>query len=470
MATTTTTAISRPIPGPRAVPLLGWRAGLIALFRDPFAGLQRLHDTYGDVVAMARGDAAYVFGFGPEMNHRILATPEVFDAGTAMLARMPQHTALARVNSHSIASTQGERHRQQRRLMQPAFHRQGIEAYRDIMVQRTRAMLDQWGSQPTVELNRAMRLLTRRIVVEALFGMDDDAESDRLGTLMQQMIAAAPLALIVPVDVPGSPYRRAVHVAGELEATIHALIARKRAQPDATDLLAVLVHTRDAGGESLTDEELVSNVFALFTAGHETTANALTWTPFLLAQHPPVFAALLDELDAALHGDAPTAAQLAQLPLLDAVVKESLRLLPPAIIGQRAALVPTDLGGYALPAGATAFYSPFVTHRLPELYAEPHRFDPARWETLHPSPYEYLPFAAGPHMCIGWAFATQEIKIVLAMLVQRYRLALAPNTKASPTTHMNPKGGMRVRPLPQDRQFARVPVRGTINELVGLAG
>ncbi len=154
------------------------------------------------------------------------------------------------------------------------------------------------------------------------------------------------------------------------------------------------------------------------------------------------------------------------LPLLEGVIKESLRLLPPAIIGIRIAAQPTQLSGYAVPKGANVVYSEFVTQRMPELYAEPDRFKPARWATLDPSPYEYLPFAAGPHMCIGWAFAMQELRVVLAMLLQRYRLALVPGTRVDLTVRMQPKHGLPMHVHAQDRQFGATPVHGTIRNLI----
>ncbi len=216
----------------------------------------------------------------------------------------------------------------------------------------------------------------------------------------------------------------------------------------------------------LSDEELIGHAFTLFVAGHETTSNALAATVLLLEQHPAVLADLLDELDGTLHGAAPTVAHVGTLPLLEGVIKESLRLLPPAIIGIRIAAQPTQLSGYAVPKGANVVYSEFVTQRMPELYAEPDRFKPARWATLDPSPYEYLPFAAGPHMCIGWAFAMQELRVVLAMLLQRYRLALVPGTRVDLTVRMQPKHGLPMHVHAQDRQFGATPVHGTIRNLI----
>jgi cytochrome P450 len=257
-----------------------------------------------------------------------------------------------------------------------------------------------------------------------------------------------------------------LRISEQLDAFIRATIARKREQQDATDVLAALIQAHDEDGTKLSDDELVGHAFTLFAAGHETTSNALTWTLFLLSQHPRVFADLLDELEGTLHGNAPTIEQLGHLPLLDGVVKESLRLLPPASIGIRVTSASCELGGFTLPKGASIIYSEFVTHRLPELYKEPDRFKPERWATLDRSPYEYLPFSAGRHMCIGAGFATQEMKVVLAMLLQRYRLSVIPNARISANISMRPAHGMPMRVFSQDRQFQRVPIRGTITELI----
>ena len=231
-------------------------------------------------------------------------------------------------------------------------------------------------------------------------------------------------------------------------------------------MLAALVQAHDEDGTRLLDDELVSHTYVLFAAGHETTWKTLTWTLLLLNQHPHVATSLLDELDEALHGAALTVEQLSHLPLLEGTIKESLRLMGPAIMGMRTATASCELGGVALPKGARIFYSQFVTHRLPELYEEPERFKPERWLTLHRSAYEYLPFSAGHHRCIGSEFAMWEMKVVLAMLLPRYRLALRPNIRIDTSISMRPAHGMPMRIFPQDRRFEPVPVRGTIHDLV----
>ena len=468
---TTTATTHRALPGPRGLPVIGGRAGLLTLFGNPFGHLRRLYATYGDMVALAAGDPSYVVAFGPRLNQQLLAHADVFENSAGpFFARLPKDTALGRLLVNNLPVMNGAPHRQQRRLMQPSFHTQQIAAYHRDMVALTERMLARLQPGAELELLAEMKRLTQHIAVTTLFGMDNEAELDRVGALLKRAIdlSQSPLALLAPYNVVGLPFHRANRMAEQLERYIRTVAERKRTQPDARDVLATLVRARDEDGSVLSDDALIGNAFTLFVAGHETTSNALTWTVFLLDQHPQILADLVDELQGVLGGRAPALEDFARLPLLEGVIKESLRMLPPAPIGIRVAAVPCELGGYALPRGATVIFSEFVTHRIPELYEHPDRFNPRRWETLHPSPYEYLPFAAGPHMCIGWSFAMQELRVVLAMLLQRYRLALVPDQTVVPGIAMRPAHGIQVRVHQQDRQFVATPVRGTIHKLVEL--
>jgi cytochrome P450 len=226
------------------------------------------------------------------------------------------------------------------------------------------------------------------------------------------------------------------------------------------------VQARDEDGSKLSDDELVGHTFTLYVAGHETTANALTWSIFLLHQHPDILSKLLEELDGNLKGSDPSLENLASLSLLDGVIKESLRLLPPAGIGVRITSQSCELGGYSIPKGTNVFFNQMITHRLPELYEEPDRFKPERWNSIKRSPYEYLPFSAGQHMCIGWNFATLEMKVVLAVLLQRFRFVMISGSKITPNIMMRPIYGIPMKIVPQDGKFSRVPVKGKINQYV----
>lgn len=464
----TRTVPRQTLPGPSAFPLLGSGANLLKLFRDPCTYSRLLHDTYGDVVALAQGDPTYVFAFGPALNFQLLSQPALFEMGKGKLLKGTQDTALGRLLLHNLLNMNGERHKLHRHLMQPAFHKRQVGLYYDDMVALTGLMLERWRSLPQIELYAEMKQLTQRIAVKTLFGLSDEQEIDHIGALFQKFQAAPARLLYTPrIDVPGLPYHRALRLAVQLESFLRAMIARKRADSESTDVLSMLVLAHDEDGTRLTDEELVSHTLSLYAAGHVTTSTALTWTIFLLHQHPHVHADLFAELDDRLRGDAPALESLQQCSLLDGVIKESLRLLPPTPTSMRIAASTCEVGGFALPKGATIFFSPFLTHRLPELYEEPGHFKPGRWATLSRTPYEYLPFAAGTHRCIGAEFALLEIKVVLAMLLQRYRLAVVPNARIEPKgSGLSPAYGMPMRIIPQDRKFERVPVRGSIHRLV----
>jgi len=456
----------RTIPGPRGLPLLGWQINMMKLFVNPYSYMFRLHERYGDIVALARGTTSNVVAFGPALNFRILSNPDLFITGTGPFIKLSPDSTMGRLMMNNLGVMNGEKHRQHRHLMQPAFHKQQILHYCNDMIALTQNTLDSWQTKTEIDLHREMQQLTQRIAVKTLFGVYNEEELNRISVLLRKMIGTIQFALFIPIDIPGTPYHHAQRIAEQLSAYLQSLIKQKRQQQDQNDVLAALVHTHDEGGAMLSDDELVGHAFTLFVAGHETTSNSLTWTMFLLNQHPQVAADLLDELDGTLHGNAPTIEQINKLPLLEGVVKESLRLLPPASLGIRNTSTECELGGYELPKGANIIYSEFVTHRLPELYEDPHRFKPERWATLDRSPYEYLPFSAGRHRCIGWSFAMQELKVVLAMLLQCYRLSVVANTKITPNISMRPAHGMPMHVFPQDRQFERVAVRGAIHQLI----
>jgi cytochrome P450 len=240
-------------------------------------------------------------------------------------------------------------------------------------------------------------------------------------------------------------------------------------------VLSILIEAHDEDGVGLTDDELVGHVSVLFIAGHETSAFTLAWTLFLLAQHPRANADLEAELRSALRGDAPTAESLARLPLLDAVVRESMRLLPPTpFLFVRRGTSAFSLGPYSLPAGAQVILSPLVTHRARSIYTEPKRFLPGRWDTISPGPYEYMPFGAGPRFCVGAAFGAQLVRITLAVLVQRFRFTLLLDARIARKAQgitMGPRYGMPMRVARHDGQLAPPSrVQGDIHELVDLPG
>jgi cytochrome P450 len=292
-----------------------------------------------------------------------------------------------------------------------------------------------------------------------------------VGRKLQGWLDLFKLAAALPLDVPGLPYRRWLDLTQAIEDDMRSIIAEKRRDPgDGRDILSALLAATDEHGVPLDLDTLVGHTSVLFAAGHETSANALCWTLVLLSQHPDVAAALHEELSAELRGDAPDVEQLGRLPLLDGVVKESLRLLPSVPFNHRIAAVDTELGGHGIPRGTELISSAYHTQRMAEVYAEPRRFLPERWQTLDPGPYAYCPFGAGPRMCIGATFATMEIKLVLAILLQRFRLALPRGARVgtSLTITLRPASSLSMLVRPTGESPARGPqgIRGPLARMV----
>ncbi len=458
------------IPGPPPVPLVGRVIQSYKVLRDPVRYLRWTYKTYGPISAVQRGDTSSIFAFGPDYNRLLLSNGALF---YTIFETITPKRSKERRRGVGLLNMNGEQHKQQRKLMMPAFHRKQVESYCADMVTYTEALLNRWRPGEPLDMAVEMRELTMRIAVKTLFGLDLADGIHGVGESLRQLLDAgifSPAVAFFPIDLPGTPYRRVLRLGAWFEQEIMQLIATKRANPtDQRDVLATLIHARDEEGARMTDAELIGQANTLFIAGHETSSNALAWTLFLLTQHPQDFAEVVDELDSVLAGATPSVEQLGQLIKLDHVVKESLRLIPPAALTSRISTAPFELGPYSLPKDTIVTFGQYITHHMPELYAEPDKFKPRRWETIDPSPYEYLPFGAGPRMCIGATFAMTEIKLVLAMLLQRYRPAVPRGTQVD--WHLRVTLAPRAMPMvveSQDRRFRKEPVRGNIHELVDL--
>jgi cytochrome P450 len=461
------------IPGPSPSPVLGYRGNIVRFFLDPIAFLQTLYHDYGKIAALTHNNPTWLAAFGPEYNQQILSHADTFLISPLPVSA-PPGTALNRLTS-GLVFMNGPIHRQQRRLMMPAFHKKYIDSYRDDIVAITQRMLDSWQIGQHLNIAREMQKLTLQIATKSFFGVDVREQAGNIGTLMHGWIqmATSPAVLMFQKDLPGTPYRALQRLSQRIETQIRALIASKRADPsEQLDVLATLINTRDEDGSSMTDDQLIGHAHVLFEAGHETTASALTWTLFLLAQHPKILADLRDELAGVLRGAPPTVEHLAQLPLLERVVKESMRVLTPVVFMMRLTAEPCTLGPYRLPQGARVIYSQYISHRLPELYSEPATFRPDRWLSIEPNGYEYIPFGAGPHVCIGAAFAMMELRMVLAMILQRYGLELEQGARIDRQVQLTlaAKRGVPMQVIPRDRAPQQAEVRGNIRELVDLPG
>ena len=480
---------SLKVPGPSALPLLGPIAELLRFVLDPISHVGALFEKYGPIaqlvvgsptriVSTERNVPGTVFLFGPEYNRALLTNHADFHkcALTGPLypsePLSPRTRPLTRMLTGLFHANEAD-HRTQRRLLMPAFHRTRIESYRDEMVAVTDALLGDFRPGTTRDIRPDMMHVTLRIATATLFGADLGELGLQIGHDLESWGATLRGANIVPFDLPLTPYRHWLDLSSNIDRRMLEVIRRKREQGGGgRDMLSMLIEARDEGGAGLSEDELIGHAGVIFAAGHETSSNALSWTLFLLAQHPQILADLCDELAGKLRGGAPTFEDLAELPLLDRVVKESLRLFPPAPLNHRITARDAELGPYRIPAGTEVLSSIYHTHRMPELYPEPLRFHPDRWQGFEPGPYAYNPFSAGPRMCIGATFAWFEIKIVLAMLLQRFRLELIPNQRIDRyfgiTLAPSPRVLMRVHRT--DRAYARAaPVHGNVHQMLDLS-
>lgn len=491
----THSVLERPdfqIPGPRPLPLIGRTLNSIQFARDSIGYTRQLFHDYGHLVALTQGGGTRlysprptcpgtIFAYGPELVHQVTMQHDVYYKYplTGPLYRLRDTSERTKPLQHFLVGLFGineTHHLQQRKLMMPAFNRQQLATYAADMIAITEDELQRLQPGQVYEMAAFMRQLTLRIATKSLFGADIGTSGGNAGQIIHDALhlQGKLLLQVLPLDLPGFPLHRYLNLAAQYEVMMQALIAAKQQQDShQADVLSILIQVRDeASGSRLSEAELLGHVGVLFVAGHETSANALTWTLFLLSQHPQIMGDVLDELDACLHGSPPTIEQLQQLPLLERVIKESMRILPPVPWNGRVTAKPTELGGYALPEGTEVLVSIYQTHQMPELYPDPASFNPSRWETSHPTAYEYNPFSAGPRICIGAGFAMMEIKIILAMLLQRYRLQFVPRHPIERTgvIVMSPKFGLSMQVHSQDRQFHQGvgEVRGNVREMVKL--
>jgi cytochrome P450 len=328
--------------------------------------------------------------------------------------------------------------------MQPAFHRKRLAAFGTLMTSATVMMLDQWqaiaeGNQ-RLDVAAEMLHLTLRIVGQALFTIDLSDETHSVGqavTTVNRLLSDYIYAPFPPLSVPTPRTRRLRAARRTLDQVVHGIIAQHRQQDtDTGDLLSMLLFVRDEEtGQGMNDQQVHDEVMTLLLAGHETVSIALTWTWYLLSQHPEVERRLHAELDEVLGGQMPTVDHLGKLSYTRMVLEEALRLYPPAWIFGRKALADDEIGGYFIPANSMIVLSPYVTHRHPTFWEDPEAFDPERFapERSASRPhYAYFPFGGGPRLCIGSNFALMEMQFILATIAQRYRLHLVPGHLIEP--------------------------------------
>jgi cytochrome P450 len=431
-------------PGPHGRLLIGV---LPEFCKDAPGYLQKIAREYGDVAYLPLGRQHIYYLGHPDSIRDILVTNQNKFKKSRMLERAQL------LLGEGLLTSEGEHHRRQRRLVQPAFHRDRMAGYAAVMVDRAVRVRDQWQSARPFDVLEAMMRLTLAIVAQTLFSTDVDSEAGEIGTALTEVFSLFEIILMpfseILEKLPLPAVRRFKRARKRLDKTIYRLIAERRASGiDAGDLLSMLLLAQDdEGSGGMTDQQVRDEALTLFLAGHETTADALTWTWYLLSQNPSAEAALHAELDL-LGGRPPGFEDLPQLRYAECVFSEALRLYPPAWGIGRRALEDYPVGGFVVPARSVVLMSPFVMHRDPRWFPDPLAFRPERWLSEDPArpKFAYFPFGGGARVCIGERFAWMEGVLLLATLAQRWRLRLEPGHRVE--THaritLRPKYGMRM--------------------------
>ncbi|MBX9602996.1 MAG: cytochrome P450 [Bryobacteraceae bacterium] len=438
--------VRRP-PGPKSRPVVGY---LPEFRKNPPPLLARFAREYGDIV---------YFKLGPQHTYLLNHPDFVKDVFVTHSANFTKSRILQRAKSllgEGLLTSEGDAHKRQRRLMQPAFHHQRLIGYSRQMSRYAGLWRGRWKDGETRDIHEEMMRLTLAIVGMTLFSADVEGDAPEVGEALGQILDLFNF-LFLPFSeylevLPIPPVRRMEKAREQLDSIIYRVIRERRASgEDKGDLLSMMLMAVDEDGAGvMSDQQVRDEAITIFLAGHETTANALTWTWYLLSQHPEVEAKLHAEVDRVLGGRLPEFEDLPNLKYAEMVLAESMRLYPPVWAIGRRAKSDYPVGGFVIPGGSVVILSPWVSHHDPRWYPDPLKFDPERWtpdESGKRPKFSYFPFGGGPRLCIGERFAWIEGTMLLAALAAKWRLRLDPHQKVEPkaTITLRSRYGMRMR-------------------------
>lgn len=426
-----------------------------ALLRDPLSLYLAAQKTYGNIVWFRAMPpfSWYMVTEPHDIEHVLVTRQKNYVKGDFFLR------ALKPILGRGLFTNEGESWLQQRRLIQPTFHRGHVTALADTILRPTAARLDAWeaiaASGEPIDMLDEMTRLTLQVAGLSMFGTDVSDEANEIARSARVVFAYASYRLNEPFPWPlavpnarNQAFKRALH---DLDSVVYAIIQRRRREgSERNDLLALLMNAQDADtGAKMSDLELRDEIVTLLLAGHETTAATLSWVWYLLALNPEAETTLHAELDSVLAGRAPTAEDVPNLPYTDHVIQEALRLYPPAWGMPRQAVEEDELSGYKIPPGAVLNLCTWVTHRRPDLWEHPERFDPDRFSPERSADrprFTFLPFGGGARQCVGSSLALLESRLVLASAAQRYRARLVPGHPVipDPTFTLRPRYGVRM--------------------------
>jgi len=431
-------------PGPSGG-LRQWFTG--PLNSDPLGYFTGLVREYGDFVGMRILNFHILLINHPDDIENVLVNhPRKFIKGRVLQANK-------RVFGRGLLTSEGDFWLRQRRLAQPAFHRARIAGYASTMVEYTERLLHEWQDGEERDIHKEMMRLTLQIVGKTLFDADVERDAQDIGKSLELLLELAAnfrRTIFIPQWIPTPTNLRLERAIRQIEKVLYRIIAEKRASGrDAGDLLSMLLAAQDEDGSRMTDKQLRDEAITLFLAGHETTANTLSWTWWLLAQNPAVEGKLHAELRRVLGGRAPSLDDLPKLAYTNHVITESMRLYPPAWGSARTAIEEHEIAGYSVPRGSGVSFAQWTVHRDARWYDAPGEFRPERWEgdLLKRIPrFAYFPFGGGPRQCIGNTFALMETALVLATIAQQYRFRLVEGHPVVPLASitLRPRYGVKV--------------------------
>ncbi|OBF05650.1 cytochrome P450 [Mycobacterium sp. ACS4054] len=414
----------------------------------PGEALLALYRRRGAVIDAGVGRYGYTYLLGAEANKFVFANADAFSWRLTF-----QNLAIVDGPTALIVSD-GDDHRRRRSVVAPGLRHRQIQDYVATMVSNIDAVIDGWRPGQRLDIYRECRSAVRRSTAESLFGPRLAAHSDFLGRQLQPLLDLThqlPQAVALQQRLNAPAWRRAVAARRRIDDLIDAQIAAARAEPSPDDhMLTMLINGRGDEGYALSDNEIRDAVISLITAGYETTSGALAWAIYALLSQPGAWDTAAGEVARVLDGRPPAAADLTALTYLGGVVHETLRLYPPGVISARRVIRDLSFDGHRIPAGRLLIFSPYVTHRIAEIWPEPTQFRPQRWDSdapgyRKPAPHEFIPFSGGLHRCIGAAMATTEMTVMLARLIARTTLRMPEQRiRAANLAALSPKPGLTV--------------------------
>lgn len=440
--------------------------------QNPISCMQRLHSECGDLAVLEDEGQRIAFVFSPEYNREVLCNCNTYHSQFFAL-RGGRRSAQRRITS-GLLSMNGAEHRESRRIMMDVFSKRILPEYHSTICELSDELMQDWGTGQQLDLNVEMVHFMLRMTSALLFGIDDAAYSIELGGKIDRWVRQnhrVGMGALVSAPQFTESYDELLQMAEELEASVKEMFGKHRVlSADRSDVLSLMFKAQESELH-LSDEKLLGHATLTFAAAHLTTAHTFSWTLFLLAQHPEVMQRLAEELEDCTSGDHPSYEELESLTYLDCVIRESMRVLPASAYSQRVTSEATTLGPLNLPQGTPVVFSQYMTHHRPDLFEAPDEFRPERWESISPSAYEYLPFGAGPRMCIGAPLAMVELRTALSIMLKRFHFQMNANSTVLGqvvSTMLGPTSTMEATVMSPSTIPQTVPVYGTIHDLLQL--